>query len=73
MAWISEENKALLAKEGMKRGQTLTYDSVVQLTKKYPSLEFEDILTIVKYVDEDHFLLLHPLFSFPLHLLGFAF
>ncbi|WP_338465247.1 AimR family lysis-lysogeny pheromone receptor [Shouchella rhizosphaerae] len=55
MAWISEENKALLAKEGMKRGQTLTYDSVIQLTKKYPSLEFEDILTIVKYVDEDHF------------------
>ncbi|MFP7287232.1 AimR family lysis-lysogeny pheromone receptor [Shouchella clausii] len=54
MAWISEENKALLAKEGMEPGQTLTYDSVVQLTKKYPWLEFEDILTIVKYVDEDH-------------------
>lgn len=54
LAWISEENKALLAKEGMEPGQTLTYDSVVQLTKKYPSLEFEDILTIVKYVDEDH-------------------
>ncbi|WP_059105515.1 AimR family lysis-lysogeny pheromone receptor [Shouchella shacheensis] len=56
MSWISEKNRLLLHNEGIQPGDAFTIETVRSLAKEHPALDFEDVVTIVKHVNPDHFL-----------------